>query len=101
MDIDYHALLPEIILAATIVGVLILDMLPVEKYWTAALGLMGLVASAVPLLTLGVLEDVGVREMFGGSYVVDRLHLGPGRLRRPPGQILARRFPLADRFCLP
>ena len=71
MDIDYHALLPEIILAGTIVGVLILDLLPVEKYWTAALGLIGLFASAVPLLTLGVLESDSVRVMFGGSYVID------------------------------
>src|SRR5665811_987972 len=68
--IDYHALAPELILAGTIVGVLLLDLLPVEKYWTAVLALTGLVAAAVPLLSLALLEE-GERTMFSGSYVVD------------------------------
>ena len=68
--IDYHALAPELILAGTVIAVLVADMLPVPKYWTAAVGLTGLFATAVPLLTLGLLEE-GSRSMFGGSYVVD------------------------------
>ncbi|MDH3425638.1 MAG: NADH-quinone oxidoreductase subunit N [Acidimicrobiia bacterium] len=68
--IDYHALAPELILAGTLVGVLLLDLLPVEKYWTAVLALTGLVAAAVPLLSLALLEE-GERSLFSGSYVVD------------------------------
>ncbi len=71
MDIDYHAIAPEIVLALTIMAVLVVDMLPVDKYYTAVVGLVGLFASAVPLLTLGVLSDEGTRTMLGGSYVVD------------------------------
>ncbi len=71
MDIDYHAIAPEIILGITIIGVLVVDLLPVPKYYTGAAGLLGLFASAIPLLTLGVLSDEGTRAMLGGSYVVD------------------------------
>ncbi len=70
MDIDYHALLPELILGGTVVLVLVVDLLPVEKYWSGTIGLVGLIGAAVPLLTLGLLEE-GERIMFGGSYVVD------------------------------
>jgi NADH-quinone oxidoreductase subunit N len=71
VDLDYHAIAPEIILAITIIGVLVVDLLPVPKYYTGAVGLLGLFASAIPLLTLGVLSDEGTRAMLGGSYVVD------------------------------
>ncbi len=71
MDIDYHAIAPEMILAVTIIAVLVVDLLPVDKYFTAVTGLVGLFAAAIPLLTLGVLEDEGTRTMLGGSYVVD------------------------------
>lgn len=81
MDIDYHALLPELILGGTVLAVLTADLLPIEKYWVAVVGLIGLFASFVPLLTLGFCDDLsfctdaGVREMFGGSYVVDTFSL--------------------------
>lgn len=68
--IDYHAIAPELILALTAIAVLVVDLLPVEKYWSAVVGLMGLFAAAIPLLTLGLLEE-GERTMLGGSYVVD------------------------------
>ena len=71
MDLDYHAIAPELILAITIIGVLVVDLLPVPKYYTGAVGLLGLFAAAIPLLTLGVLSDEGTRTMLGGSYVVD------------------------------
>ena len=68
--IDYHALAPELILAGTLVGVLLLDLTPVPKYWTAGLALAGLVAAAVPLLSMALLEE-GDRSLFSGSYIVD------------------------------
>jgi len=75
--LDYHALLPEIILAVTVVVVLVVDLLDVPKYWTATIGLVGLFAAFVPVLTLGFCDslgfcaDTGDRVLFGGSYVFD------------------------------
>lgn len=79
--LDYHALAPEIILAVTVLAVLVVDLLPVRKVWTAAVGLMGLFFAFVPVLTLGfcdsssLCEYTGVRAMFGDSYVVDTFSL--------------------------
>ena len=72
MDLDYHALAPEIVVAATILAVLALDVaLPrSRKYWTAFAGVLGLAAAAVPLLTLA-LGEAETRSMLGGAYVVD------------------------------
>jgi len=79
--IDYHALAPEILLAATVIAVLVVDMLPVRKYWTAVVGLLGLFITFIPVLTLGFCESLdfceatGVRTMFGESYVIDTFSL--------------------------
>lgn len=79
--IDYHALAPEIILAVTVLGVLVVDMLPVRKAWTAVVGLVGLFLAFIPLLTLGLCNSLsfcdyeGARTMFDGSYVVDTFSL--------------------------
>jgi NADH-quinone oxidoreductase subunit N len=81
ISLDFHALAPELLLAATVLGVLIVDLLPVRKQWTAVVGLVGLFAAFVPLLTLGFCdsltfcEETAVRSMFGGSYVVDMFSL--------------------------
>ncbi len=75
--IDYHAIAPEIILGLTVLAVLIVDLLPVPKYFTAVVGLLGLAATVVPLLTLGLCEslafctETGDRVMLGNSYVID------------------------------
>ena len=73
MNLDYHALAPEIIVSATILVVLALDVaLPRRlKYWTALAGVIGLAVSAVPLATLAFTEGSGVRTMLNGAYVVD------------------------------
>lgn len=79
--LDFHALAPELILAATVMGVLLVDVLPVRKQWAAAVGLIGLFASFVPLLTLGLCDSLSfctessTRVMFDGSYVVDTFSL--------------------------
>jgi len=81
VNLDYHALLPEMILAGTVIAVLVVDLSPVPKYWSAVVGLLGLFAAAVPVLTLGFCADLsfcdetGVRTMLGGSYVVDNFSL--------------------------
>ncbi len=81
MNLDYHALLPEIILASTVILVLVTDLLPVKKYWSAVVGILGTAAALVPLLTLSFCdslefcESTGVRSMFSGTYVVDSFAL--------------------------
>jgi NADH-quinone oxidoreductase subunit N len=69
--VDYHALLPEIVLAGVIVVVLLVDLFIEERQrWiTSTLAGMGLLAAAIPVVTLAV--DGATRTMFGGAYVVD------------------------------
>ncbi len=69
--IDWHALAPEIILAALMMLLLLVDLvLPSRSKWTlAGIAAFGLLLSAVPLLTLGASGEA--RSLFGGSYVVD------------------------------
>ena len=67
--IDYHAILPELILAATVVLVLIVDVfLPAKrKSWSMVVGLIGTAAALAATLTL-----IGeTRSTFSGSYVID------------------------------
>ncbi len=68
--IDYLALAPEIVIAATAVVVLLADMWIVRKYWTAIIAVVGTTAAAIPLVVLAV-SPVGERSLFEGSYVVD------------------------------
>ncbi len=76
---DYHALAPEFILGGTLLAVLAADLLLGEdrKYIVGVIGLVGLVAAAFPLLTLGLCDNLPFcdentpRVLFGGSYVVD------------------------------
>ena len=69
MSVDYHAILPELILAGTIMLVLIVDLfLPARLKWgSMPIGLLGVLGSLVAVLTL--LGDE--RATFGGSFVVD------------------------------
>jgi len=75
--IDYHALLPEIILGTTVLVVLVVDLVVKSKYYAAIAGMIGLFAATVPLLTLGFCDSLEFcdgelpRVMFGGAYVVD------------------------------
>ncbi len=74
-EIDYLALAPELIIVATMLGVLALDLvLPrSQKYWTASLAVAG---TALALLPLGILAFQGDSvSMFDGSYVVDEFAL--------------------------
>jgi NADH-quinone oxidoreductase subunit N len=73
--LDYHALAPEIVLAATFFVVLALDLIG-ERY-RAILGSvagLGLLGAAIPVLTLAA-SDNPVRSMFDAGYVVDNFAL--------------------------
>jgi NADH-quinone oxidoreductase subunit N len=72
---DYHALAPELVLTATIVMVLVADLLfeEREKWATSTIAGLGVLAAFVPVLTLAA--DGGNRIMFGGAYVVDNYAL--------------------------
>src|SRR5256714_1009148 len=67
--IDFHAILPELILAGTLFLVLFVDLfLPRErKWWAMPISFIGMLATLIATLTL-----IGTtRVTFGGSYVVD------------------------------
>ena len=68
-DVDYHAIAPEIILAATIMIVLVADLFlkPERKWWAMVLSFLG--TSLALILTLTLIGDT--RSSFGGTYVVD------------------------------
>jgi NADH-quinone oxidoreductase subunit N len=67
--IDYHAILPELILAGTIMLVLVADAFLSQrrKWFTMPIGFVGVLASLIAVLTL-IGEE---RTTFGGAFVVD------------------------------
>jgi NADH-quinone oxidoreductase subunit N len=69
--VDYHAFGPEIVLTATLVVLLLLDLVAEERgrWATPTVAGIGLLASLVPVVTLAV--DGADRVLFGGAYVVD------------------------------
>ncbi len=74
--IDYHALAPEIILAAGIVAVLLVDLFVdnARKWLLAPIASASLLAAFLPVITLA-LHDGGTRQMFDGRYVIDDFSL--------------------------
>ena len=74
--VDYHALAPEIILAAGICVVLIVDLFVSEskKWLTATLAGFSLLAALIPVVTLAVIGS-DVRSLFDGRYVIDNFSL--------------------------
>jgi NADH-quinone oxidoreductase subunit N len=73
--LDYHALAPEIILLVTVVALVLLDSIKLDraKALMPAVTNLGLLAALIPLLTLAY--DGTERIMFGGSYVVGSMAL--------------------------
>jgi len=69
--VDWHALAPEVILVATIVVALLIDVFTEDynKGLVSSVVGLGMLAAFVPLITLGL--DDHARSMFGGAYVVD------------------------------
>jgi NADH-quinone oxidoreductase subunit N len=74
--LDYHALAPEIILTATLVLVLLADLVLEERnQWLISnLAGIGVLASVIPIITLAV-QNHAARSMAGGAYVVDDFSL--------------------------
>jgi NADH-quinone oxidoreductase subunit N len=70
VPIDYHAILPALILSGVVVLVLVADaFLPLRAKWLAMpVSLLGVIAALVATLTL---IPGANRETFGGMYVVD------------------------------
>jgi NADH-quinone oxidoreductase subunit N len=74
--IDYHAIAPEIVLAAGICLLIVVDLIvgTSKKWITASLTGFVLLGALIPVLTLAV-DDIDVRSMFDGRYVVDEFAL--------------------------
>ena len=71
---DYHALAPEMVLTAVALIVLVLDLVVDEdhKHLVSQVAGIGILATFVPIITLGVSGLTNhARTMFGGAYVVD------------------------------
>ncbi|MFZ9158848.1 MAG: NADH-quinone oxidoreductase subunit N, partial [Ilumatobacteraceae bacterium] len=75
-SIDYHAIAPEIVLAGGICLVILVDLFTSEtkKWITATLTGFVMLGALLPVLTLAV-NDVDVRSLFDGRYVVDEFSL--------------------------
>jgi NADH-quinone oxidoreductase subunit N len=71
--IDYHALAPEVVLVATIVVCLLVDLLTDRIELVPRIASFGVLGALVPVLTLAA--DGANRSMFGGSYAVDNYAL--------------------------
>jgi NADH-quinone oxidoreductase subunit N len=68
--IDYHAFAPEIVLVATFILLVVVDVISERnRVYAAAIAGIGLLGAMVPILTLAAAG--GDRVMFGGAYVVD------------------------------
>jgi NADH-quinone oxidoreductase subunit N len=68
--LDYHAFAPEIILTATFIILVVVDVMSERNRPLASvIAGMGLLAALVPVLSLAVVG--GERSMFGGAYEVD------------------------------
>jgi len=73
-SIDYHALAPEIILTATIVICLLVDLfVPSRPQLVPRLASLGVLGALIPVLTLAA--DGADRSMFGGAIVIDNYAL--------------------------
>jgi len=73
--LDYHALAPEIVLAATFVVVLFVDLIGERtKPLLGTITGLGLLGSLLPVLTLAA-DEADVRAMFDGGYVTDNFAL--------------------------
>ncbi len=72
--IDYHALAPAIIVTATIVVCLLVDLfLPDRPQLVARVASFGVLGALIPVLTLA--ENGADRSLFGGAFVVDNYAL--------------------------
>jgi NADH-quinone oxidoreductase subunit N len=73
--LDYHALAPEIIVSATAILVLLVDLFwgRSARPFLAKITAIGFLAALVPILTLGA--DGADRSMFEGGYVSDNFAL--------------------------
>ena len=75
-SVDYHAIAPEIVLAAGICLIILVDLFVSEsKRWvTASLTGFVMLGALLPIFTLAV-SDVDVRSLFDGRYVIDEFAL--------------------------
>jgi NADH-quinone oxidoreductase subunit N len=74
-SVDYHAIAPEIVLVGVIVLMIVVDLFGGRTVKAAmpSLAGIGLLATAIPVITLAVAGTP--RVMFGGAYVVDQFTL--------------------------
>ena len=69
--VDFHAIAPELVLTATILVVLIADLIWPDRsrFTSSRIASVGVLAALIPVITLAA--DGADRVMFGGAFVVD------------------------------
>jgi NADH-quinone oxidoreductase subunit N len=68
--VDYHAFAPEIVLTATFIVLVVVDVWSERnRVYASAIAGIGLLAAMIPILSLAVIG--GERSLFGGAYEVD------------------------------
>jgi NADH-quinone oxidoreductase subunit N len=74
-NVDFHAFAPEIVLTATILIVLVADLIWPERsrFMSSRIASVGVLAALIPVITLAA--DGANRSMFNGAYVVDNYAL--------------------------
>jgi NADH-quinone oxidoreductase subunit N len=69
--VDFHALAPELVLTATILVVLVVDLIWPDRsrFTSSRIASVGVLAALIPIITLAA--DGTDRVLFGGAFVVD------------------------------
>jgi NADH-quinone oxidoreductase subunit N len=73
--VDFHAFAPVLVLTATIIVVLLADLLAPERsrFASSRIASIGVLAALIPVITLAA--DGTNRSLFGGAFVVDNFSL--------------------------
>ena len=73
--VDFHAIAPELVLTATILIVLVADLIWPERsrFTSSRIASIGVLASLIPVITLAA--DGTTRSLFHGAFVVDNYAL--------------------------
>jgi NADH-quinone oxidoreductase subunit N len=69
--VDFHAIAPELVLTATILVVLIVDLIWPDRsrFTSSRISSIGVLGALIPIITLAA--DGSTRVLFGGAFVVD------------------------------
>jgi NADH-quinone oxidoreductase subunit N len=76
-SVDFHAIAPEIVLTATILVVLVADLIAPERsrFASSRIASIGVLGALIPVITLAADGVTPPRQLFDGAFVVDNYSL--------------------------